>query len=131
MANLLIPWQSFESEEEVKQSKEIPARYSHILKQIDDIISITVIGRKNKDLWEAQVAIPLRSGKILEPKFDRPIDPSWELTHIAVVLAKSVQGKPGYLYGNVGALLDDFVRAVILKALARFPKRLDSNPSGY
>ncbi|HWP92906.1 MAG TPA: hypothetical protein VNN20_12005 [Thermodesulfobacteriota bacterium] len=131
MANLLIPWQSFEFEDEIKQSKEIPARYSHLLKQIDDTILITIIGRKNKDLWEDQVITPLRSGKILEPKFDRPIEPSLELTHIAVVLAKSVQGKPGYLYGNVGALLDDFVRAVILKALARFPKRLDLYPAGY
>jgi hypothetical protein len=131
MANILIPWQSFESEEEVKLSKEIPIRYSHILKQIDDTVLITVIGRKNKNLWEDQITIPLRAGKIFDPKFERPIDPSGELTHFAVVLAKGVQGKPGYLYGNAGALLDDFVRAVILKALAHFPKRLDSNPSGY
>jgi len=72
-----------------------------------------------------------RAGRVFDPKLERPIDPSWELTHLAVVLGKSVQGKPGYIYGNVGALLDDFVRAVILKALARFSKRLDSNPSGY
>ncbi len=118
-----MPFESFESEKDKGEVREILSKCSRLIEHIDDRVQITVIGRKDRDFWDEQIAIPLQNKRILDPKIERPIHPSQEITHLAVVTTKT-ESEEGYLYGNTGAKLFDFTRAVILKTLARFPKKL-------
>jgi hypothetical protein len=124
MANLYMPPQSFESEEETDLAKQIQSKYSRLLRQIDNKVTITVIGRNNKDFWEAQVTVPQSRNMILNAKNENPLHPSDEITHLAVVTTKDERER-GYLYGNTGAPLLDFVRAVIFKTMVKFPSMLN------
>ncbi|MBI2485804.1 MAG: hypothetical protein HYW01_02375 [Deltaproteobacteria bacterium] len=123
MANLFMPPESFEFEEESDLATEIQSKYSRLLKQIDDKVMITIIGRNNKDFWEDQITVPLSRNMVLNPKNENPIDPSQKITHLAVVTTKA-EGERGYLYGNIGASLPDFARAVIFKTMIKFPSKL-------
>jgi len=130
MANLFMPLQSFESEEDKGQVKGIHSKYSRLLEHIDDKVQITIIGRGNRSFWDEQITLPLQNKKILDPKIERPLHPSQEIIHLAVVTTK-IKGEQDYLYGNTGAKLFDFVRAVIFKTLIHFPKKLDIDSSGF
>ncbi|MGH7808512.1 MAG: hypothetical protein ACRENT_10525 [Thermodesulfobacteriota bacterium] len=124
MANLFMPPLSFEFEEESNLARQISSKYSRLLRQIDSKVTITIIGRNNKDFWEDQITVPLSRNMILNAKNENPIDPSEEITHLAVVTTKD-QGERGYLYGNTGSPLQDFARAVIFKTMVKFPSMLN------
>lgn len=124
MANLYMPPESFEFKEESDLITEIQSKYSRLIKQIDDKVTITIIGRNNKAFWEDQITVPLSRNMILNTKNEKPIDPSQQITHLAVITTKD-EGERGYLYGNIGTSLPDFTRAVIFKTMIKFPSKLN------
>ncbi|MGH7890443.1 MAG: hypothetical protein ACRENF_07840 [Thermodesulfobacteriota bacterium] len=124
MANLFMPADSFEFEDEREITTQIESKFSRLLKEIDANVMITIIGRNNTDFWDGQVTVPLSRNMILNPKNEKPVEPTQDITHLAVVTTK-VEQQQGYLYGNTGSSLPDFVRAVIFKTMIKFPSRLN------
>ncbi len=124
MANLFMPTDSFEFEDEREITTEIESKFSRLLKEIDPNVTITIIGKNNRDFWDSQIAVPLSRDMILNPKNEKPVEPTDDITHVAVVTTK-VEQERGYLYGNTDSSLPDFVRAVIFKTMIKFPNRLN------
>jgi len=124
MAKLFMPAESFEFEDEREITTEIESKFSRLLKEIDRNVTITIIGRNDKDFWDDQVTVPLSTSMILNPKNEKPVEPSDDITHLAVVTSK-LEPDRGYLYGNTGSSLSDFARAVIFKTMIKFPSKLN------
>jgi len=124
MANLFMPGESFEFEDEREITTEIQSKFSRLLREIDHNVTITIIGRNNKDFWDDQITVPLSRNMILNPTNEKPIERSHDITHLAVVTTK-IEKERGYLYGNIGSSLSDFVRAVIFKTMIKFPSKLN------